>query len=367
VNAIFVTGQGRRYPNSYNAILNNIGFQFGNLVQNIPLRSTDTNELSIPLDRYGSYAYTLRGQFPASLSSISLTGVSFDIVDMQEIAPTGARRLGLQNQRILSSLLFPVRATLLPGRVTTLKINLNDSTLRYNPNTHSAEFRRDIFELENFDPASKSIRGFLSDLVSFDVSSLAAHARPRLGNGVLADRVLLSGDFIAISSGVGRPQNMYVVTPFKYTVGTLFQGTTATYVLHESDPQQFLQTGYLSTLSGPWQEYSKVLQNPTSNLLIAFPSSTSATTQQAVLLSLNSSKRIQTMWVGTLSYASNRNTGNFRMCPVAQLGTPNPSFALSGTVGSFLKQNGEVVRGAYTLNQRPGNVPASGDFIVYRF
>jgi hypothetical protein len=91
------------------------------------------------------------------------------------------------------------------GRHTHIPIYMDGETINIDNSTGSAAatFNSDWFnQINQVNGDSVITRGFVSDFISFDVSSLPAAERPQLSNGYgVADRVFFSGDMYAMGNG----------------------------------------------------------------------------------------------------------------------------------------------------------------------
>lgn len=269
---------------------------------------------------------------------------------------------------------FDVRVKVLPGRQTSLQVRLDDLTVQWLPG-QNVVFDEDRFTNLNYDPVSRSIKGFLSDYLSFDISGVASGERPNVDStGNPAERIYFSGDGIAISEGLGVGSVFELLDPIAIKSGTVIEGATIagkkaanTYKLDETDPGLNLKTALLGT----WKNYSDIVTPTDTVSMISLPGSEEDDRETLVLFRRNSAGRISGMWHGYVDYSTtDLTTGIFRLFPISTLASGQSSGdEVAGTVSGVVRSNGVVIRANWDATGTiPGSFsfPTSGAYAVVR-
>lgn len=269
---------------------------------------------------------------------------------------------------------FDVRVKVLPGRSTSLQVRLDDLTVQWIPG-QNVVFDEDRFTNLNYDPVSLSIKGFLNDYISFDISNMPSGDRPVVDStGGAAERIYFSGDGIAISEGLGTGSVFELLDPIAIKSGTVREGATIagkkaanTFKLDETDPNLNLKTA----LVGTWKNYSDVITPTDTVTMVAFPGSEEDNRDTLVLFRRNSGGVISGMWHGYVDYSTtDTTTGIFRLFPIATLADGQTTGdEVAGTVSGIVRSGGVVRRANWdATGTLPGSFsfPNNGAFAVFR-
>lgn len=259
---------------------------------------------------------------------------------------------------------FDVRVKVFPGRQTALQVRLDDQTVKWVAG-QNVLFDEDRFTNLNYDPISKSIKGYLSDYLSFDISAMSAADRPNIdATGNPAERIYFSGDGIAISEGMGTGSVFELLDPVSIKSGTVRLGSTIagkkaanTYKLDETDPGLNL----LTALVGTWKEYSDIVTPTDTVSMISLPNSEEDTRETLVLFRRNTAGKITAMWHGYVDYSTtNTSTGIFRLFPIKTLASGQTTGEeVAGTVSGIVRSNSVVKRADWDAS---GTIPGSFGF-----
>lgn len=276
---------------------------------------------------------------------------------------------------------FPLHLRSFNGRQSIVQIFLDDAMVHHDG--VSLSFDQALFELANIDPTDGVIKGFLSDYLRFDLTSMPAGQRPNLispeGMGATADAVYFSGDSIAMSADVGGDRVFEVLTPLGHIAGqwrlpTPLTPDFGTYTLLEVDPRilPVPNAQRIVSLQGIWRNYSDMILDLGTVEMFALPNSDDSDDQDAVMIQRDGSGAISAMYFGFVNYG----TGQFSMFPIDQVDDGAAGNELTGTVSGFLDAGGGSVAGANPTKIRsgtftfsggaPAGFPASGRFLVFR-
>lgn len=413
IELTYLTGQGRsgvRAEGDLEASLGRTIFQdAGGIVE-----PTGSSQLSFKLNPYSNvivrYNAGLLGADSRTFNSYAL--------DIAQISYTFSDTfVGRQTFTTIDGLpaLFDARATVFPGRYTSLPIFLNDGQFTFNVSEggggFTAAFLPEIFrDNNNLTEENPVINGFLSDYLAFDVTGIPAGERPVLSNGEAAERIYLSGDNYAVSraaSGFGTAGERGRFQLISRTIsddaaaefGNYIDGRYAppgtfttdpaagtqlvvpgTYSLIQDDPSQPPIEGdepdgaiaQVVSIQGIWRDYRAQISNQTTEFAITLPSATDDDVQDFLLIrqSTGATPKISAAYFGSVDLTSKE----IFLTPIRELATSAAPTQLAGTIATTLGVGGTAVtsprsvrRGTYTLNA--GAAPGfarTGTFVVYR-
>ena len=274
---------------------------------------------------------------------------------------------------------FNLNMVLLRGREITIQINLDESIVFYDVFSNPKfNFDRAGFEDENYDPIDGAINSFLSDYISFDIANMSPADTPNLVSGAEADKVLFSGDAIAMASGFDTEDSFEVLNPVFLDQGRIkdlfppdFPGT---YSVFEDDPRDLIPPiAKLIALQGIWRNYNEVLGDVGTNVgneaMIAFPNSRQDTESMTVVyFKRDAFNNIVALWQGVIRL-SGPQANSIVISPIHDLPSGILAGEARGTLTNFVFLNGEVVKGEFTFNSGPGlpGFPFSlqGEFAVF--
>lgn len=276
---------------------------------------------------------------------------------------------------------FPLKLRTFNGRQSIVQIFVDDAMVHHDG--VNLTFDQALFELANFDPTEGKIKGFLSDYLRFDLTSMPAGQRPNLispeGMGAAAEAVYFSGDSIALGATVGGEKVFEVLTPLGHIAGkwrlpTPLTPDFGTYTLLEVDPRilPVPNAQRLVALQGVWRNYSDMILNLGTVEMFALPNSDDGDDQDAVMIQRNASGNISAMYFGFVNYTS----GQFSLFPIDQVDDGAAGNELVGTVSGLLNATGASVSAATPEKIRsgtftftggaPAGFPSTGRFLVFR-
>lgn len=371
------------------AVMRLIQFQNG-ATDYIP--STDNANIvpiSVNLNGYTMQSRDFGVAIPAGTASRLLTEYPFEVNRMQELqtnATTGLlepANLTAIAPAAAATVPFDTQLRVLRGRTSSINVLLDPIALSFNA-TDGVVFDEDRFALLNYNPYENAITSFLSDYVAFDISGLPLAQRPTLSaSGVEADRILFSGDGIAISEGLGDVSVFELLDPIAISAGTIYQGpiiqgqrAANTYVLNRRSPgapdpdNPDADPTTVVALTGVWRDYASVIVPNSEFNMVSFPTSADGTSQQLVAFN-QSGGRITAMWQGRVTFEVPGDTtrGSFVLFPLETVDDSDPAGEVRGTVSNFLMSNGVVREGDFTFTSSlPAGFPfpSSGSFVVFR-
>jgi hypothetical protein len=281
---------------------------------------------------------------------------------------------------------FSANIRVFPSRETTVPIFLNDSMVEIisGDTSTTADFLPDVFVARNGSP----IKGFLSDFLEFDVSSMAGK-RPIMSNGQTANRAYFSGDKFALSQA-GPSGYFEMLTedlshpdPGQFTEPTTVNNTTAPgiYRTLAPDPTDPTHTNQITELIGivrwfvdPQHDANSMVVDAGHFEVILMPEANDDDTQQILLVALNGNKATNMYWGD-----AHLGSGSFVAYPLANLTTGLTTGAIQGTLSGFLDANAASVSvntpsaaqnvryGRYAISgSLPTGFSQSGRFIVFR-
>jgi hypothetical protein len=382
VQVNYLSGSDRRSraTGSLVAVIDNVEFldetrdRIPDFPQGVP------KALNIVLDTPVVNATELPVTFSSDLSSRTFTEFPFSIRKLQQIQSDGTAGDVLTDPSpiLTSASPFDARVRVFPGRYTSVQVRLNEQMLTFDPSNPAGglTFDEDKFTAANYDLRTRSIRGFISDYLSFDISGVSAAQRPPMSSGGFADRIHFSGDAIAISRGIGTTSTFELLDPVAIKSGVLRAGVQIgdrkaenTYTLNDTT-----STGAaVAAMGGVWKEHTRMVNAAGDVTVIAFPNGDDdEAAGQQLIIYRESAGKVTAMWQGQVDYGTGGNPdgGVIKLFPISTVTSAVPSAAIAtGTVSNLVRSNGMVVRGAWTLT---GAIPAgwtfptSGEFAVYR-
>lgn len=262
--------------------------------------------------------------------------------------------------------------TLFPGRQVSLAVYLNNGNTFVDGTGFN--FDRTEFERENYDPIDMRMNSFLSDFVAFDISSMAASARPQMNNGAPAQKVFFSGDAIAMSAGVDTAGSFNMLFPATIDDGIIRNPidlggnrTPGAYTVVESDPRDPLGLGTITSLQGRWKDYTEVLNNTPDNALIVFPNSRRDLTMNAVLVR-KAGGTVTALWQGVVRWDGVSTSAEVEVWSVDQIRSTDPAVNPAvGTVTVTVGTADQPSSGSYSFTTPPAGFPfaTTGSFLVF--
>jgi hypothetical protein len=330
----------------------------------------------------------------------------------------------------LVSVEFPASIRVLPGRVTSVAVRLDDTMFDLNAADPADIFQEDIFRnanlVENTVQWIDTLNGFLGDYVMFDLGAIPAFDRPNLSGGGAAAKVYFSGDFVALSSG-GASGDFEVLTTLGFVNGSFGPvinlpgpGNTkppfGTYSLLQADPRDDdpsdddfpgPSVAQITALEGTYYNLSDVVGNLQSFEMITFPRSQEREvldglgnpifrelSMQDVVLIRRSGNTITRMYFGEIDFGNELgDPATIRAYPIGQVDDGDAHNEIEGTVGAFKDVNGndisinladdaqralaiqKIGSGTFTLQSGtdieyggplPADFPSTGRFLVFR-
>lgn len=367
---LYLTGQGRRAASQI-AVLENIRIYNTATDFQPDLSAGVGSPLRLRLDGYTLNQYVFDVTVPAAGKTYNQ--FPFEVARMDD---TDGNTL-FSGPPVLFTPFFNLNMQLLPGRQTTVQVIVNDQILKFD-NANGVVLDRAAFEAENYAPFNNKINGFLSDMVSFDVSNLAPADRPAVSNGDRASNVHFSGDSIGIS-GQFRLENgeqkatfdmlnPVVIDSGKLLMPKVIGGRQApgVYTVMEPDPRDPFGNAKIVAIQGIYRKYTEVLGNLGTFQMVALPTTRSTSTNQVVLFNRDAQGTITAMWQGIVDF-NKATAGTLRLFSLDQLPDATATPRATGTV-SFTKVNGVVRNGTFSVANAPANFPfpTKGSFMVLR-
>lgn len=369
VQLLFASGQGRRAPGSTYATIQNFQIQNGptDFVPSTfqgsaaPIR-TQLDGYSLNAATFSEYMSTperIFTELPIEIARIDREDSSGNL----QTVFTGPYR---------TSPPFKLRGTLMPGRQSSIQINLNDSIVSVTGNT--LNFNRAAFERENYDPADNRVNSFLTDMVSFDLSAVPVAERPEMLNGNGAcDRVFFSGDLIGLGKGFGTPGSFELLSPLVIDEGVLKAKSTVggrpipgTYTALEPDPRDpFNPDANISALLGIFREHDEVLTDIPEFTVLVLPNSRGSIDNHVVAF-LSAGGKITKIWQGVARF-NNNTSGVIEIWSLDQLDDGTANNKAKGTI-NYTKSGGVVKKGTVSFSVKPSGFPFpdTGGFAVFR-
>lgn len=340
----------------------------------------------INLSGYTMNARAFPVGFEPTQSSRRFTEFPLQIASIREVVDVDGDTILRYDQRITVPSPFDINLRVFPGRFSSVQVRLDDQVVSYD-DIAGIQFDEDRFTDINYNPKVSPSRmtSFLSDYVAFDITGIPSAERPLLSTGEEADRVLISGDRIAISSGIGVDSLLEVLdTDGQSFTGTLnpsstIQGTQSlpTYTLESEDPA----FSTILSLVGVWRDSNRVITTTDTITAISFPHSSEPDApdvdgdRQQFLIYRTNGSAITAMWQGEVTFGDpdegggDTSRGSFLIYPVSTLDDAVPSGEVRGTVSNLVYVNGTVRRGDWDITSAvPANFPFPllGGFGVFR-
>ncbi len=260
---------------------------------------------------------------------------------------------------------YPAKLRVFPGRISSLPVYIDDSmfTVDTSGTTPVIAFNEAQFKISNGATASNPIRGFLSDMVAFNVSGMPAVDKATIGSqagfGGPVDRVFFSGDVYAMSDGHTSGSTFAALTqdPTLQINGRLGAagslngpgGTLphpGTYSLLALDPTDITQQMKIVAGQGIWREHSSVLAGLSTKGLnvVTFPSSNDDNQQEMVAFTQDASGNVTSLYFGYVDL----DALTFNLYPLLDLvsgttvdGSGN-SNGVSGTLSTLYTVSGAI-------------------------
>lgn len=372
---LFLGGQGRRSPGSQYAVVNNIRLSNG-VLDIIPTTFQGSSDgVRVQLDAYQVNRFNFSQDIPSNVASKSYFEYPLEIWSMAEEDINGAINTVYPGPPVVVDPPLDVRVTLMRGRQTSVPVKLNNGSLSWD-STNQVVFDRAAFEADNYDPAQLRIQGVFTDMIAFDISSMAAGSRPTLVNGNPATMVMFSGDLIGASAGFGSIGTFNFFGSTFIEEGTITQpvnlgGNVApgSYNAYEPDPSVIPPaTGFVQFLQGPWRAHTEVLTNMASQNALVIPATNPGGIHQVVLFNRAGNGTISALWHGTVTFNAQLTGGTITVWSVDQLDNQTQASAATGTLSNLRASQGLPIDGDYTFTSTPAGFPfaTSGSFAVYR-
>ena len=269
----------------------------------------------------------------------------------------------------------------LRGRTTTLPVFLNDAMITVTGG--QVNFNTTTFNNTNLDPATQSIKTFISDFVEFDITNVPN--KPKLKSGASAARVYFSGENIALSEApIGGKRGTFEELTANTTKLGVFTMPVAlgtgvapgTYTLVEQNLGDLTGLSKSMSLLGTWRDYNEVLVNLGTLEFVTFPNGTDSPKQQLVVLARNGAGAITDFYFGVADLQAQK----FKVFPIANVVSGVATTPISGTLSGLVDQNnaavtsavspiqvGAVRAGTFTVTSgQNANVKGTGKFHVFR-
>ena len=276
---------------------------------------------------------------------------------------------------------FPASIRVLPGRVTSVAVRLDDTMFDLNAADPADIFQRDVFIdanlVENPVQGIDTLNGFLSDYIMFDISGIPSGERPLLSSGAAASKVYFSGDFAALSQG-GSNGVFEVLTALGFVEGTFGpivdlpspggnKPPFGTYTLLQADPRDDdpsdddfpgPDAAKINALQGTYYNLADVVGGLGTFEMITFPRSQEREvfdaqsgnmvlrelSVQDVILIRRSGNTITKMYFGEIDFGQNAgDPTTIRAYPIGQIDTGDAFNEIEGTVSAFRDVNGNLV------------------------
>ncbi|MFN7171523.1 MAG: hypothetical protein ACK4P3_01870 [Fimbriimonadaceae bacterium] len=389
IGVAYLTGPGRNIGPS-TAVINRQVFEDGSGVVQVLLNPERQIRLSDFTTQTIFFSGTLAGlpvrKFPVFNLNIQAINTDFG----------SFAGLPLINQN------FPLEMRIFQSRQTQVPIYISD--VMFNQSGSTVVLDRPIFEAFNGITPGNPLKGYIADLVSFDVRSIPQ--RPVVPGAGPADFVHFSGDIAAISQGgfnVGDNNGVLSVVEdfarplpgFQFVEGVIagpsqLPGPTpgsisttpfGTYFFREPNPGD--PTGpTIPSLEGIWRPYTDVLRNipsfgalsmPTSAGIVPSSSDSSIPGNeiQTFLVFARNGNQLSQLYFGEVRFSPDGMAENtFRVWPIDQMSTEfnARTGALNGTVSGLVRQGGLVRRGEFTFDNGqmlPSGFQQSASFILF--
>ena len=386
LQTMFISGSARRAVGSQVATIDRV--RYTNAVTDfVPGADQITQDIvNVMLDGYTLNTYSFGIPMPG-LVGRSFTQYPMEIAKLSEVAADGSlTQLSPVGQvAYRPAVPFDVSMRILPGRITTMSVRLDDSMMSFSNIDNAVVFNQDAFVSGNYVPTFAAIPSYLSDYIAFDLSSMADGKRPEMvGIGSPAEQVYYSGDGISMSIGMGNGSTFQLLDPILVQAGRVNTGPligpagsqvrgSNTYALEDEDPANTK----LTSLIGTWKPFKDVISSTEGVVAVSFPSSRETASlldteeQQFVLVMKNGAGTITDMWQGQVFFntAGDQTQGTFRLFPVATITDAVPTGQVTGTVSNLTISGGVVKGGDWDVTSvKPVSwtFPDGGGFAVFR-
>lgn len=390
IDFTYATGAGRRATGDLTAVLQRLSVsdQYGevNTVLGEAGRNLEVslyNLDSVPLDiPFKGQTYRLFENFTVAFQNYIIENSSGSLITY-----------GAANQETINT-----RIRVLPGRSTCFPIFLDDAMFVADDSTTKVTLDRSEFLSRNsISSDSDVVASYFSDYVMFDLSNLAASARPKLSDGTTAEKLFISGDNYAIGASVGGENIFEVLTlnanePIIGSFGlenSLPGGTSpGTYTLLQADPLDLTGLNRITSLKGGWRTYTKYFTESTFHTFefILFPTSRLEASidasdnglrpdeDQEVLVIQRDKAGVGGKITGVYFGYADLDTKAFSIFPVKNLSTADGTGEIDGTLSSYLDKNDStttqydrVRHGTFSFTGSvPSGWPTTGTFTVFR-
>ncbi|MBA4291977.1 hypothetical protein C0431_03310 [bacterium] len=367
VRVSILSGQGRRIPGSLYAQLNGFRMRIGgtDIIPTDFIGSTDG--INVQLDGYTTNKFSFSQDMGSSLGK-SYQFLSFDMTKMFEEQLDGSLNQIFNGSFPLQNI--PVEVPVVPGRESTVQVFLNNAALGFDFLFDRPTFDQNEFDFENALTGSNRIQGFLSDMISFNISSVAT--RPGMASGGSADKFMISGDAMGISRSAGFDGSFDLFSPNFIESGVttnpvqLPDGVApGTYNVLEPDPSVIPPAVVrITALQGTWRDVNSVITNMGTSGIVVFPTSRPGQPQMAVAY-VRSGNTFTELYFGEVTIGA--TTGTVTLWPISQatVDAGSRTGGFSGTLSNLTITAGTTKDGDYTLTGAPGSLAASGVFVVY--
>lgn len=369
VRVSFLSGQGRRIPGSLYAQANQIRLRIGG-TDIIPSEfSGSTDGVNLQLDGYTTNKFGFAQSMGGSAGK-DYQFLSFNVTKMFQEEFDGSLTeifngaFGINN--------IPVNVPVRPGRQSTVQVFFNNAAMGFDFFFDVPTFDQDEFNFENALDGTNRIQGFMSDMVAFDISSVAS--KPGMSAGGSADKFLLSGD----AMGLGRSANFdgsfdlfspnFVESGVTTNPVQLPDGTApGTYNVLEPDPSVIPpDVVRIVALQGTWRDVNSVITNLGTSGILIFPTSRPGEPDMAVAYT-RSGSTFTGLWFGNATVTS--TGGSVTLWPVDQAATAEGSRTggFTGTFSNLTKVNGKTKDGDFALTGAPSGLPSTGVFAIFAY
>ena len=406
VAVTFLTGAGRA-AGDRTAVVRRIGLtDTAGIVE-----SRLQGERNVVLNRYSSQILPLNVPTLGATSRL-FTSFEFDVLRflVEDAAAVGTTTQTF-NSVVNLPAQIPANIRVFPGRTTQIPFFADSELIAIDSDTGLPTFSINRFNVLNFRAEDQNVLGgILSDYIAFDLSGMSEGARPRLGNGSLATRVLFSGDNYALSDGdpyAAGAVNFEPLLPIGQAdvlIGRLSGPATlpstgltpadapGTYSMVSPNPSDLTGTPRRITgLQGTWREFFRQRQTPNgftdvgflrnvgSFVAVTIPSSQDNGRQdmiaatQTIVTDPDGTRRavVSSCYFGYIDLDQNR----FFLYPIKNIYPTDTGVNLSGEVSGTLSglqyagggSPSALRSGSFSVTSgTPVGIPGSGDFVVFR-
>lgn len=389
IEVAYLTGQGRA-PGDLTAVVQQLRFNdaYGEVTNPLaplttcPLAGFQDNIVRIDVP-FTTTAYGLPSRV---FTSFILDFLQFD----EETDSPAVGDFTILSEPIGFPKTFPAAVRVLPGRVTSLPVFIDDSMFSIDAtNPLLVDFNANQFELANglTEPLTTStpMKAFLSDFVSFNLNSVPAAQVPvllpttNIAGGTSAVRVFFSGDVYGVADASNNFEAL-TLNPFLPVGGRLgpagilngANGTlphAGTYSLLQYNPTDLTQTLQIVAGQGIWREHKTVLQTTTSTgapsllgagaYVISFPSSSDNNMQELVAFVQDANQNISTLYYGFVDM----DALTFFLYPVSDIMSGSTAGQLTGVIPTVPATKANPNPTAAALYDKSGNPTTNPDLV----